>query len=523
MIEVLIVDDDYLAVEGIKGIIDWKGLGVDRLACAYSKQQAMDILKEVAVDVVLCDVEMPQGSGIELAQWVRDERIRTEIIFLTCHADFKYVKSAISLHSHDYLLKPVDKAELEVAILGALAHRGRILEVDRTDSGGMSGVCEYFWMQAARGTITGNGPEYARIASGRGIPLEENNRLAVALIVIHGFDDAWEAGDKSAVTYAQINMAKELLVKDSRAGAVIEMDDVSVLAIRCPAENSDLEELRKDAQRLTDMFGQHLGIELCCYISGLIRISQLSEEYGRLVEMERENVYKTNGVVMRGDYPAGSRKQCLPNMELWESMLNSGRYSAVREEVIRYLSAPALADGMSAEYLRRFKYEMMRILYAVYEKKGRREQFFVLADMERMERSAQSVTDMLVCVGELLNGLESEPEDTAEDPVEIAKNYIMVNIDKEISREDIAKSVYLNPDYLSRIFKKKEGTSLIDYLIRCRMDKARQLLEKSDLTVSEVASSVGYNNFSHFSKLFRKRVGINPDAYRRLYRMGKNM
>ena len=126
-------------------------------------------------------------------------------------------------------------------------------------------------------------------------------------------------------------------------------------------------------------------------------------------------------------------------------------------------------------------------------------------------------------MGELLNGLESEPEAGEADPVETAKNYIMVNIDREICREDIAKSVYLNPDYLSRIFKKKEGTSIIDYLIRCRMDKARQLLEESDLTVSEVASSVGYSNFSHFSKLFKKRVGVNPDAYRRLHKMDKKM
>ncbi|MGO4274510.1 helix-turn-helix transcriptional regulator, partial [Paenibacillus sp. TAF58] len=84
-------------------------------------------------------------------------------------------------------------------------------------------------------------------------------------------------------------------------------------------------------------------------------------------------------------------------------------------------------------------------------------------------------------------------------------------------REEIANHVFLNPDYLTRIFKKETGMAVSDYLFHERLKLAQELLAKTDMPISAVASHIGYANFSHFSRMFKKHTDLNPIEYRQLH------
>ena len=86
--------------------------------------------------------------------------------------------------------------------------------------------------------------------------------------------------------------------------------------------------------------------------------------------------------------------------------------------------------------------------------------------------------------------------------------------DEDLSRGDIAGYVYLNPDYLTRIVKKETGLPISEYIQRERMEAAMKLIDKTELSISSVAAEVGYQHFSHFSKVFRKHTGMSPMEYR---------
>ena len=74
-ISVLIVDDDKLVVDKLVEGVNWTQLGIGTVLTAYNIRQAMEILnKEVSVDILLSDIEMPQGSGLELLEWVRNKK-----------------------------------------------------------------------------------------------------------------------------------------------------------------------------------------------------------------------------------------------------------------------------------------------------------------------------------------------------------------------------------------------------------------------------------------------------------------
>lgn len=88
------------------------------------------------------------------------------------------------------------------------------------------------------------------------------------------------------------------------------------------------------------------------------------------------------------------------------------------------------------------------------------------------------------------------------------------NYMRSISLDGISKDIYLSPVYLSKIFKEETGESPINYLIKIRIDKAKELLDKGELSVKVVARMVGYDDPYYFSKLFKKYYGCAPSKYK---------
>ena len=108
------------------------------------------------------------------------------------------------------------------------------------------------------------------------------------------------------------------------------------------------------------------------------------------------------------------------------------------------------------------------------------------------------------------------------DVVEEVIHYINENLDREIQRQDLADQVYLNPDYLNRLFKKQTGKTLKEFVIEHKMDEARKMLQVTRLPVSIIAAKVGYDNFSHFSYAYKKVMGCSPLESRNAYQHSAN-
>jgi two-component system response regulator YesN len=83
-----------------------------------------------------------------------------------------------------------------------------------------------------------------------------------------------------------------------------------------------------------------------------------------------------------------------------------------------------------------------------------------------------------------------------------------------IGVEYIADNIYLTPNYLSHLFKKKTGVSLTRYIISYRMKKAEELLRTTDMKISCIAENTGYKNHSYFSMIFKRAFGMSPGRYR---------
>ena len=115
----LVVDDDMATVDVIVKSIDWESLSVDRVDYCYNIAAAKKYFAEGRIDLAVCDIEMPMGSGLDLLAWAREEGHETEFIFLTSHERFDYASTAIRYNASGYVVKPFRKdammRELEAA------------------------------------------------------------------------------------------------------------------------------------------------------------------------------------------------------------------------------------------------------------------------------------------------------------------------------------------------------------------------------------------------------------------------
>lgn len=101
-----------------------------------------------------------------------------------------------------------------------------------------------------------------------------------------------------------------------------------------------------------------------------------------------------------------------------------------------------------------------------------------------------------------------------EELVHKTEEYIGAHYSESLTLGGIAKALHISQYHLHRVFKRMGGSTPVQYLLQKRLTEAKQLLQDTDLNVTEVAVSVGFINTAHFSTLFRKQFGQSPKVYR---------
>lgn len=113
---ILIVDDEVIVVNLLKKHIDWRSLGMNEVFTAYTAMDAREIVSGNKIDIIVCDIEMPQENGLFFLAWVRESFPDIVKIILTGYPDFKYAQDAINIGVVKYLLKPVGFEELSETV-----------------------------------------------------------------------------------------------------------------------------------------------------------------------------------------------------------------------------------------------------------------------------------------------------------------------------------------------------------------------------------------------------------------------
>ena len=130
MYRVLLADDEPMILEHTKTLLDWKALGCAIVGEAHNGEEGLRLLRSLRPDIVITDVVMPGLTGLEMMDKASDLP-DISYIFLSGYQEFDYVRHALRAGAVDYLLKPVEAADLKGALL-RMMRRGQSVEEDYT-------------------------------------------------------------------------------------------------------------------------------------------------------------------------------------------------------------------------------------------------------------------------------------------------------------------------------------------------------------------------------------------------------
>ena len=109
-------------------------------------------------------------------------------------------------------------------------------------------------------------------------------------------------------------------------------------------------------------------------------------------------------------------------------------------------------------------------------------------------------------------------EKGTEDVVNVVKQYIWDHLSGDTSLYTLAEQVHFSQEYLLRTFKKKEGITILQYINDLKLDRARQLLSETDMTVKVIAEELGFTSVGYFGRFFRSKTGLSPNVYREKFK-----
>jgi two-component system response regulator YesN len=532
MYDMLIVDDEPFAVEGICNGRDWKALGIGSVSVAYNADEARRILTEKRIDILICDIEMPDEDGLSLVRWAKEHSGHTESMFLTCHSEFEYAKQAIHLGSFEYLLKPVDSEELEQAVARMIRtvkqkeEQARFNEMYRKYYALWSRrqplMAERFWQDllARRILPFGDFLERALEEAGIGLPVEQP-ALPILISV-----EAWRKplGDRDCdiMEYAVKKAAEELWLADRSGYAAVDRNGELFVIVCAPGANPDVfdpGEWIRAGERFIGICEQYFYCQVSCYVGRPTPLQELPSLCDRLKEMERNNVARPKSVLLYDDaqaaaVPRGPEPAGIDVTEWAGCLLSGNRDRAVR--LVRQLTAGLqAAPDVHPRLLETYCSDLLQAVHHFLGVKGisvHQIPQFAAWRSAPVRSLAQFENWAVHMVSAVMDAVFEEKEKGGF--VRQSIQYMREHVEDNISREDVAAHVGLNPAYLSRLFKKETGKNLVDYLIEAKIERGKLLLDTTDMTVSAIAQQVGYANFSHFTKMFKKQYGITPQSYR---------
>lgn len=524
---VLIIDDQVEVVNGIRSGVDWERLRVDTVLQAYSGMEAREIILSRQVDVLLCDIEMPMGNGLDLFSWVQENKLGLKCIFLTSHADFSYAQTAVRLGSFDYLLQPAPYGVIEQALSKAIEqihveqNQRQYYEYGLSLQGKEEAVQGGFLRDYLHGLL-GDAEKAAKSLCGSGTLVDADSPCLICVMHVLGKNNAGYLFEPELEQYALRNIFLEVLepAADTIVFFPLSSGHYGVLLSGGSGEVSPVSSLEK----FIGLVKRYLQYRVAFYLSGPVPFRRLPHEMEALSVLEEDNVAEHSGVFEK-NAPESIQPYHAPELDRWEEMLLLGDVKTVQRQIMDYLQEQENNHAMGLAFLSRFQQDFIQMFLMVirqYQLKAHEvfEQEYDYHALVKASGSLQKMKDLVMFALRYIAEKSGAPVE-GEPQTHKAVEYIKANLDRNITRSEIAETVYLNPEYLSRLFKKETGCSLSEFILKEKMNAVLPLVRDTALPISLIATKVGYHNFSHFAQSFKKVFGSSPSEFRQANTSGK--
>ncbi|HZG87186.1 response regulator transcription factor [Paenibacillus sp.] len=524
MFKVMIVDDEEDIRGGLAAIVDWAEHGFQVAAEAANGKEALEALEREPIHFVITDISMPVLSGLDLIRTMRERRMQQPVVILSGYNDFEYLKEALKYRVDNYLLKPVDEEELlstlkqvcdelrhafeynirEKENIGIL--RGKILNRLVTNH-----ITKLEFMQKAEFLqIDLDAPAYRVLV----IELENATKR---------YDRTGERFDHLKL-YSAMNICEEVL--RAHADGILFEDALQRLVfIEKLSPSGDGVSYREVAATLKEALKRYIREPASVIVGPKAQgIADIHRSYERALQLLEYKFYLgREATITEADVPSADLPTELQVDALAERMVQAIQAGdaavcrGVTTELFERLKACAAALGQS--FVHQTTFELLKSALQVVKDAGGRVRDIV----PHPERLYGEILSMRT-IDEVRSFLDSTLDDILgsvsalkrERPAKVVMSvldYMKAHYNEELTLKQVAELHYMSSGYLGKLFKKETGFSFHDYLNRIRIDKAKELLKKTNHFAYQVSGLVGYKDYNYFHKTFKKYAGVPPSEY----------
>ncbi len=486
MYNILIVDDDFRDCRGISNTVKKFNIPLSTHT-AECGDDALEILKTEKIDILMTDIKMPDMSGIELAEAAKQLNPELVIIIMSAYKDFHYAQQAIGFGAVKYLLKPYPIDELTDTLKKAIEICDRKNESRKS---------------AQSVSLRAKSDMLLDYLSGK---TDFSEEIATALNT--------EKLQLVLIRVLQADTPPELpLVKLPELFAtepfIIALDGPEYILLNSSTVNSD----REFYTLVKDLFLSRFHLQICITYSPFTEISLLPEKYKSIRRAGEYFFFADKGLVLYTEDISdadGDTDSIDDLMDKIYFLIDTGNYSEFIAALSRLFEALGQNAHFSSLYAKCISSNIINRLCTHRKIKG--------LEQELMGKifSSNSADEIVALFSELIkqftdNYGNGDTKRLISKCLALIENEYMC----DISLGYAAEKLYISPSYLSRLFKKETGKTFIDYLKEYRLKKACDLLKHTNMRITEIAKTVGYDSYSYFNTLFSRFYGLTPAQYR---------
>ncbi|WP_239614951.1 response regulator [Cohnella mopanensis] len=520
MYKVLLADDEILDLEGMRKFIPWGDLGLEVVGAVNNGFAACEVIETEKIDILVTDIRMPNMSGLELAQKALEKQNNLRIIFVSGHQDFNYVKQALSLNAHGYVLKPMDDRELIDSLNKLrqdLDQKKKERNTEEAYKQMVPIVKNEYLTQLLEGPMESASSEL----------LDKEYRLdrldwpvRVALIEID--DYSWKLNPyEDEKRKKMLSCFYEELSKCFNKYGITHVCRISKQRTALLLEeNVDLHTMDEVLSRIKDVFPFTITIGLGAAVASL---TEIYTSYGQAVEAIESKMFLGKGKLIAYDNVGSHETRDMKSLdEHLDAMLAAmAHYDLVR--IHDELSGLFQITSVMGSRVTVHNFAMYLVMKLNDHLRAMNEDLFKLLGMELKNLDIllqfETIDDihkwLRYRVFELSEMLYRKKHTKNGKLVQAVITSVSDRLQDNITLREVADKFSFSPNYLGVLFKEETGQNFSDFIIGLRMEKAQQLLKNTKLKIYEVASLVGYRYLPYFSRQFRETIGMTPLEYRR--------
>lgn len=532
MLSLLIVDDEPTIVDTLAYTIDWEQIEIMTVYKAYSAREALSILEEYAVDIVIADINMPRMTGIELVAQIYQQYRHVKCVLLSGHAEFAYAKQAIQFGVSDYLLKPVSDEDF-ISVIGRLVKKIKKewqevvsqRRVINTLKESLPVLKDKLLNEIVMGRVKEDTLLY--LLELYEIPFRFEDEICIMVVRMEEGLPEFNEQDLFLLEYAVMNIANEMFRDSYDLWYCKDANGCLVVLVREKFLRRD--EVTGEEHKKFDSLAMQLQRNIGLYLKRVVSIivsrwgrfpQDIATLYSHITGQMRSKLANESGCFLSGELSEAVQIQ-QPLHRLYETptvhhLLENRRWDEYRDKLELVIQDMKQAGNLSEEHVRE-AYTVIAGSFYYYAHKHNQ----LLSDLvggtvvlDRSVYSVQQLSDWATYMLEKIQqGDQAEQRSSKEKLTFKIREYIDRNL-STASLQTIADAVYLHPVYLSRLYKAETGEGISEYIHKQRMVKAAEMLKDPSLKIYEISEYLGFKNAAYFSKVFREEFGMNPNEFR---------